>query len=263
MNRDDQPKDVPQRNDMSPDSVPPTRPATRNPWEDDDEHQQTAPDDPDRALTMRLLRPSLIALVVCTGLIFLTAVASSTAPANSPMEQTALVLHRFGMFGMLVSFFGILISYRLPGIVKSMQNDQSPETSKGKRRKSSLLSGLRGLLIFNLILIVMTWLIEISSQIIPLSLLQLAALVSIGVLGNFAILHRGLLQAYAIGVLLPLAVVLINWQSMLVESFGVYNILAVQLTAVLIAGMISAALYTFNANVKAMRTEKQATDANP
>jgi len=105
-----------------------------------------------------------------------------------------------------------------------------------------------------------------------LNLLQLASLVSVGVLCSIALLHRGYLQAYAVGVLVPLVIISLNWQSILMESLGVYGMISQQdrwmlsgtfaalLTGALVAGLISAAIYLLNAKAKAMPLGARATD---
>lgn len=269
MNRDNQPSDVPNENDSviaaesTQDSDPPR---TRNPWDDDDDHFPRTPIDPDRALTMRLLRPSVIALAVCTGVIFISAVASNNAIASSPLENASLAMHRFGMFGLLLSFFGILISYRLPGIAKSLDITDRRKQGNPNRQIKLVTVGLRRLFLMNVVIIAVVWLTAFSAMMIPMVLLQMAAIASLGLLGNLAILHRGLLQAYAIGTLLPLLVVLLNWQSMSMASFGALGMMSPQrnlsffsgtfatlVTVALIAGLISAAFYTINAQLQQMQ----------
>lgn len=282
MNRDDRPTGFPQEKHSGAtaetsstaqtpsNSVPLDAASTRNPWDDDDHLGSTVADDPDRALTMRLLRPSIVSLAICTGVIFVTAAASSNAVANSPLEQTSLALHRLGMLGLLFSFFGILLAYRLPSISRSLGNppQAGEDSSAGKR----LVPGLRSLLLINVALIVVVWLIAFSGLMPLLNLLQWASLVSVGVLCSIALLHRGYMQAYAVGVLVPLVIISLNWQSILMESFGVYGMISQQdrwmlsgtfaalLTGALVAGLISAAIYLLNAKSMAMPLGTRATD---
>jgi len=283
MNRDDRPIGFPQEKHSGAtaessstaqtpsNSVPLDAASTRNPWDDDDHLGSNVADDPDRALTMRLLRPSIISLAICTGVIFVTAAASSNAVANSPLEQTSLALHRLGMLGLLFSFFGILLSYRLPSISRSLRGNPSQAGENSLAEKRSI-SGLRSLLLINVALIVVIWLIAFSGLMPLLNLLQLASLVSVGVLCSIALLHRGYLQAYAVGVLVPLVIISLNWQSILMESLGVYGMISQQdrwmlsgtfaalLTGALVAGLISAAIYLLNAKAKAMPLGARATD---
>jgi hypothetical protein len=239
-------------------------PASRNPWDDDDQSAAPQPDDPDRLLMMRLLKPSLIALAACTGVIFLSAVASNNAVPSSPLERTSLAIHRLGMLGLLISFFGILVSYRLPAISRLLLSGE-PD-SNPKSRLANMTSGLSGLFALNVFVGVAMWLAALNWTTMPPALFQLIALISIGVLGNFAILHRGILQAHAIGALLPLAFVMLNSQStMMMVSMATYGMpssmnpwsisqpFAVQMTCVLIAGTLSAAIYTLQKRVQHLR----------
>jgi len=283
MNRDDRPTDVPQEKHSGPtaenslvapapsNSVPLDAASTRNPWDDDDHPGSNVADDPDRALTMRLLRPSIISLAICTGVIFVTAAASSNAVANSPLEQTSLALHRLGMLGLLFSFFGILLAYRLPSISRSLRGNPSQAGENSSTEKRSI-SGLRSLLLINVALIVVFWLFAFSGLMPLLNLLQLASLVSVGVLCSIALLHRGYFQAYAVGVLVPLVIISLNWQSMLMQSFGAYGMISQQdrwmlsgtfaalLTGALVAGLISAAIYVLSAKAKELPLGARGTD---
>lgn len=269
MDRDEQPMNVSPKvgsESTAEGSNAVTRSATPNPWDDDADHHSKTPDDPDRALTMRLLRPSVFALFISTGIIFLSAVASNNAVASSPLERASLAIHRIGMFGLLMSFVGILISYRLPAIARSLAGKLPDDHSTINRNLKLFSVGLRRLFMVNIIIICLVWLAAFSSMFVPLTIMQLTALGCLGVLGSLAILRRGLLQAYSIGVLFPLAVVLLNWQPMMMASFGAYGMMGQQrdiwmftamfasvLTVCLIAGLVSAAFYTFDAQLNALQ----------
>lgn len=269
MNHDDPTTDAFQKTDTGtnvegtnvaravPDPVSITASATRNPW-DDDHPDANTPDDPDRVLTMRLLKPSLISLAACTVVVFLSAVASNNAVASSPLESGALAVHRLGMFGLLVSFLGILISYRLPHISRILQHN-SFQVSESVLKRNRFSSGVRFLLMANFTLVAAIWLIAYSGIPSLLNLLQISSLISAGVLCSVALLQRGYLQAYAVGVLLPLVIVSLNWQSLVMQmsySYGfnsrqdqwlISNAFALNLTGSLISGLISAAIYPFMA----------------
>jgi hypothetical protein len=58
------------------------------------------------------LKISLFLLIASTVAIFIAAVVSSNAAANSPLEQVALAAHRASMFALLLSLFAVLAAYR-------------------------------------------------------------------------------------------------------------------------------------------------------
>jgi len=238
---------------------------SKSPWDDDDPSTPAAPDDPDRALTMRLLKPSLIALAVCTGVIFLSAVASNNAIRSSQLEQTSLAIHRLGMIGLLVSFFGILVSYRLPAVSRFLKG--AGAESAANERVERLTAALRWLFLSNLMVGAIIWMIAYSGALLPIAFSQLVALISVGVLGNLAIVHRGIFQAYAIGAILPLAIVMINTHSMMMASIISHGMarntagqmlawpFAAQITCVLVAGVVSAAIFALNEKAKQVRNK--------
>ncbi len=241
--------------------------ATRNPWDDDHPDAATAVD-PDDALTMRLLRPSVISLAVCTVVIFISAVASSNAIASSPLEQVSLAIHRLGMFGLLLSFLGILTSYRLPAISRFLQSDSWRKSDRALNRNSHR-SGMQFLLMANVALIVASWLIAYSGIPLLLLLLRIASLISVGVLLGIVLVKRGILQAYAVGVLVALFLVSLNSLLLATHSSQPYRFNSVQyrwmissafawhVTVALGLGLISATIYMMRARVKL----RQSTDS--
>lgn len=266
MPTDERSPGVPQTNDTD-DRPKRTEPAVRNPWDDDKPDTET-PADPDRELTMRLLRPSLIALAACTGVIFLSAVASNNAVANSPLERASLAIHRLGMFGLLVSFFGILISYRLPFILRILQSDSS-QPGEHVLKNNRFPSGVRSFLLANAVLVGMIWVVAYLGGPWLMSMLQHASLIAAGVLCSITLNQRGYLQAYSIGSLVPLLIISLQWQTLVMQASYTYGFsspqdqwlisstIALHLSGAVVSGLISAVVYAVLRKKKAADEDRQ------
>lgn len=142
----------------------------------------------------KMLRPAVIGLCVCFGLAFLSGVMAANAQPRSFTENSAAVVNRLAVIGMLIAFCCILVAYRIPYLKRL----RLPE-------RAALLRSAQEMNLYaaNTILLAIVWTIVLmfTSALGPvLAILGSGLLlIYVALLVTMVIWHTGYLRAYAVG----------------------------------------------------------------
>jgi hypothetical protein len=253
-----------------PDQGPDLWPGT--PWSDHPAIDQNR-NESDLPPSSRSLRKSgVILLIASTVVLFLSAIASGNAAANTPAEQISLGVHRISMVAMLISFITILVAYRLPSLLTYLES-RPVAASKPELNSRIFTQPLRFLLKASCILIIWVWCVILIGSPVLHQVTLWALFILAGLLANMIILHRGCVRSFAIGTLITMVLVLLTWRSlhpMLMAnqgSFGfpggpdfrmIYVSYGMEVTLSLVSGLLCACYHNFVASIRA-RTEQLPT----
>lgn len=185
---------------------------------DDFEFGKATPIDDSRTRAHKpLLRICVIVAAIMFGLVFVFSLLESGAQFNSTMQQVCNGIRNVSAVIMLAACCGILLAYRLPHI------DQVALRSGALAARGWMSNRMVVLISINVMAILMMWVSVFFLSgllgvyfVIPLGLVMLCLT---GLAATMAIVHRGYLRGYAIGMLVIL-VMAINGNFGMMLLFG-------------------------------------------
>jgi hypothetical protein len=164
-----------------------------------------------------MLRISVIIAALAFGAVFVFSLLGNGAQFNSTMQQVCYGVSNISAMIMLAACCGILFAYRLPHIDPEQLRNGALTARGWMSNNFTVLVGL------NLIAILMMW-----ASVFFLSglfgvyfvlLLGFAMLCLAGLAATMALIHRGYLQAYGVG-LLAILFMLLNGSIPMMMMFG-------------------------------------------